>query len=116
MADWSDAEPTSALSHFPPGFPIAIAASVRLGLSPAQGARLIESVAFAATVAIVTYIVGSTVGILAGILLAIAVMIARPIVLVHLSVLSEPLFLCALAATLLGMLRRWHPLVVGTIA
>jgi hypothetical protein len=85
-------------------------------MSPAQGARLIESVAFAITVAIVTYIVVSTVGTLAGILLAIAVMIARPIVLVHMSVLSEPLFLCALAATLLGMLRRWHPLVVGTIA
>jgi hypothetical protein len=116
MAGWSDAEPTSALSHFPPGFPVAIAASVRLGLLPAQGARLIESVAFAVTVAIVTYIVGSTVGTLAGILLAVAVMIARPIVLVHLTVLSEPLFLCALAATVLGMLRGWHPLVVGTIA
>jgi hypothetical protein len=44
------------------------------------------------------------------------VMIARPIVLVHVSVLSEPLFLCALAATLLGMLRRWHPLGVGILA
>jgi hypothetical protein len=64
----------------------------------------------------VTYIVCSTVGTLAGILIAIAVTIARPIVLVHVSVLSEPLFLCALAATLLGMLRRWHPLAVGILA
>jgi 4-amino-4-deoxy-L-arabinose transferase and related glycosyltransferases of PMT family len=115
-SDWSDTDPTSSLSHFPPGFPIAIAAAVEVGLSPIQGARVIETVAFALTVAIMTYAVGVTVGTLASILLGLALMVARPIVLVHLSVLSEPLFLCLLAATLTGMLRRWHPLAVGTAA
>ncbi|HMA24283.1 MAG TPA: hypothetical protein VKP00_09815 [Gemmatimonadaceae bacterium] len=113
MADWNDPTPSSALSHFPPGFPIAIATGVKLGMSAVQSARVIEAVAFGVTVAIVTYIVGSTVGTLAGLLIAIALLLARPIVYVHLSVLSEPLFLCVLALTLLGMLRRWHPLAVG---
>jgi hypothetical protein len=116
MSDWNDADPTSALSHFPPGFPIAIAATVKVGLSPSQGARAVEAVAFAATVAIMTYVVGITVGIGAAILLAVALMDARPIVLVHLSVLSEPLFLCTLTVTLFGMSRRWHPLAVGLAA
>jgi len=116
MSDWSDSDPTSPLSHFPPGFPIGIAATVDLGLSPTQGARAIETVAFALTVAIVTYTVGVTVGTLAGALIGLALMLARPIVLVHLSVLSEPLFLSVLAVTLVGMTRRWHPLAVGTAA
>jgi hypothetical protein len=46
----------------------------------------------------------------------VVVIIARPIVLVHLSVLSEPLFLCALSATLFAMVRRWNPLAVGMFA
>ncbi|HEX8945001.1 MAG TPA: hypothetical protein VF785_17830 [Gemmatimonadaceae bacterium] len=116
ISDWTVADPTSPLSHFPPGFPIAIAATVKVGMSPRQGARAVEALAFASTVAIMTYMVGMTVGILAAILLAVALMDARPIVLVHLSVLSEPLFLCTLTVTLLGMTRRWHPLAVGLAA
>jgi len=116
MADWGDPEPTSALSHFPPGFPVAIATTVKIGLSPTQGARLIETSAFGVTVAILTYVLCSTVGIFSGISIAIALMLARPIILVHLSVLSEPLFLCVFAVTLLGTLRRWHPLAAGTFA
>jgi hypothetical protein len=116
MADWSDPEPTSSLSHFPPGFSVAIAAGVKAGAPATQSARLIETLSFALTVAIMTYIVGSTVGTLAAVLVALSVMLARPIVLVHVSILSEPLFLCALAATLLGVLRRWHPLAIGTVA
>ncbi|MGE5733364.1 MAG: hypothetical protein ACM37U_15565, partial [Gemmatimonas sp.] len=60
MADWNDPTPSSALSHFPPGFPIAIATGVKLGMSAVQSARVIEVVAFGATVAIVTYVVCST--------------------------------------------------------
>jgi len=116
MADWSDPAPTSALSHFPPGFSVAIAVGVKGGAGAKQSARLVETLSFALTVAIVTYTVGSTVGIFAAIAVALSIMLARPIVLVHVSILSEPLFLCALSATLLGMLQRWHPLAVGTLA
>ena len=48
--------------------------------------------------------------------MAVALLLARPIVFVHLSVLSEPLFLALLAATLLAMVKRTHPLVAGSYA
>jgi hypothetical protein len=115
-ADWTEPEPTSALSHFPPVFSVVIAGGVKVGLAPTQSARIVESIAFGITVAIVMDMVGMTGGNLAGILVVAAVMIARPIVLVHLSVLSEPLFLCVLTATLFGMVRRWPPLAVGMLA
>jgi len=115
-ADWFAPEPAAALAHFPPGLPIALSIGVAAGISAPQTARVVNAIAFAITVAILAYLVGCSTGTLGGMAIGIALLVARPIVLVHLSVLSEPLFLALLAATLLAMVKRAHPLVAGSYA
>lgn len=116
MAEWYDDEPTSPLSHFPPGLPIALATTIKLGFAPTQGARVVNALAQAVTVGIVTYIVATTGGIFAGVVVAIAVLVGRPFVLASLAVLSEPLFLALLSLALWGMIFRWPAALVGLVA
>ena len=42
-ARWWSSDSTAALAHFPPGFATALAAPVRLGMDPMQGARLVQA-------------------------------------------------------------------------
>lgn len=105
-AHWDSGDSTSALSHFPPGLPLAIAVPVRLGMDPVQGSRLVSATAAFVTVATLAFLVGEATAPLAGILLATALFAMSAMQLVHLSVLSEPLFLAFLALTLAAMVRR----------
>lgn len=116
MADWRNAQPTSELSHFPPGYPALIAVMMHAGMSAVQGARLIDIIASGVTVALMVLIVSETVGIVAGCTVGIALLVAQPIVLVQLMILSEPLFLCLVAFAALALTRRWPALVAGLIA
>jgi 4-amino-4-deoxy-L-arabinose transferase-like glycosyltransferase len=101
-AKWASADSVSPLTHFPPGFPTTIAIPVRLGMAPAQGARLVVALAAFATVTIAAWTVGAAVGAWAGTLAAILRVATPALVDAHLSVLSEPLFLaCVTAATAL---------------
>ena len=77
MAEWSDPDSTSALRHFPPGFPIAIAIPVALGARPEQAARGVEAVSAFATVALAVWIVAAVAGSGAG-ALAGAALLATP--------------------------------------
>jgi hypothetical protein len=105
-AHWDSGDSTSALSHFPPGLPIAVAVPVRLGMDPVQGSRLVSATAAFVTVATLAFLVGEATAPLAGILLATALFAMSAMHVVHLSVLSEPLFLAFLALTLAAMVRR----------
>ncbi len=116
MAAWPSTDSTSSLAHFPPGFPLAVAATLAAGMEPLQGARLIEAISFGVTVAILALLVASEAGMIAGLVLGVALLVARPLVLVHLSVLSEPLFLALMSLTLAAMVRRAHPLTSGLLA
>ena len=102
ISDWRSADSTSALAHFPPGYPTVLAAAIAAGASPARAARLVSAGAAFVTIAVATALVTSVAGFLAGILLAAALLVMHAMVIVHLSVLSEPLFLacfvCAVAA------------------
>lgn len=116
MAEWNEDQPTSSLTHFPPGLPIALAITIKLGFTPTQGARAVNAVTSGITVGIVTLLVGTTGGIFAGIVAAIAMLVGRPFVLTSLAVLSEPLFLALLSLTLWGMVSRWPPVATGLLA
>lgn len=116
FADWKAVKPTDRLAHFPPGFPLAIATTVSAGLQAPQGARLIEAASAAATVGMLAYVVAVDVGLVAATALFAAIVFSRPLELVHLFVLSEPLFLFFVALTFVGMLRRWPALTLGCIA
>jgi hypothetical protein len=105
-AHWDSADSTSALSHFPPGLPLAIAVPVRMGMDPVQGSRLVSATAAFVTVATLVFLVGEATTPLAGILLATSLFAMSAMYVVHLSVLSEPLFLAFLALTLAAMVRR----------
>jgi hypothetical protein len=121
-AEWSSADSTSPLAHFPPGFSTALALPVRLGLAPTQAARLVEALAAGVTVTVLVLLVGGATTPLAGILVAVALFAMDAMHEVHVSVLSEPLFLACLALTLAAMvhapdrpLRAGVPAALGAL-
>lgn len=102
-AKWSSADSTSPLGHFPPGFSTALALPVRFGLASTQAARLVEAAAAAITVTVLVLLVSGAATPLAGMLAAVALFATNAMHEVHVSVLSEPLFLACLALTLAAM-------------
>jgi len=116
-ARWWDPDSSTMLAHFPPGFAVAIAVPVRLGMDPQQGARLVEALSAFVTTATLVLLVADATAPLAGILLGVALIGMSSMHLVHVSVLSEPLFLALLALTLAAMARRpERPAVAGLLA
>jgi hypothetical protein len=75
-------------------------------MDPVQGSRLVSATAAFVTVATLAFLVGEATAPLAGILLATALFGMSATYVVHVSVLSEPLFLAFLALTLAAMVRR----------
>lgn len=112
-AAWWSADSTSALTHFPPGYPTVLALPVRLGMAPPQAARLVEALAAAVTIITLVLLVAEATTLLTGVLLGLALLVTRAMELVHLSVLSEPLFLACTALTLAAMVRARRPLAIG---
>ncbi|HVO35076.1 MAG TPA: hypothetical protein VMT21_05890 [Gemmatimonadales bacterium] len=116
MAAWSDADSTSALRHFPPGFPVVLAIPVALGADPQQAARGVEAVSALATVAVAVWVVAATAGAAAGALAGVTLLATPALVLDHARVLSEPLCLALLAASLALMVFSRRPLLYGLAA
>ena len=112
-APWWSADSVTALAHFPPGFSTALAVPVRYGMSPPQAARLIDAIAASITAATVVLLVSEATTLLAGALAAVALYTMAAMHLVHMSVLSEPLFLAWTALTLAVLARRTRPVVMG---
>ena len=105
IADWRSADSTSALAHFPPGYPTALAAAIAVGATPARAGRIVNAAAAFVSVAAAAALVTSVAGLLAGLSLAAALLVMHAVVIVHLSVLSEPLFLACLVCAVVGMER-----------
>lgn len=115
--DWEEPESTTVLAHFPPGFSAVIAVPLALGMPPVQGARLVEALAALATVTTIVWLVGISAGLAAGAAAGVMLLCTPALAAVHESVLSEPLFLALLAATLALMTRRAdRPLRAGVAA
>lgn len=105
-APWWSALTNQPLTHFPPGFSTAIAIPVWYGLDAIQGARLVQ--AFSAGVTALTFVIllWPVAGGVGAVLAVIALALMPAFVQVHLSVLSEPLFLALLVLLLWAMIYR----------
>lgn len=103
--EWDSPDSTSALSLWPPGYPAAIALPMELGLSPVQSGRWINVVAAGITALVVGLLVASAAGSGAGLVAVLVVFATQSVFDVHLSVLSEPLFIALLLLTLAAMVR-----------
>jgi hypothetical protein len=96
-SSWMATDTIAPLVHFPPGFPVAIAAGIAAGATPVNAARVVEATAAAVTVLSLMLAANAAGGLVAA-LVAFGVVAATPaFVMVHGSVLSEPLFLALLA-------------------
>ena len=105
ISDWRSADSTSALAHFPPGYPTVLAAAIAVGATPTRAARIVNAAAAFVTIAVAAALVTNVAGLLAGLSLAAALLVMHAMVIVHLSVLSEPLFLACLVCTVAAMER-----------
>ncbi len=115
--EWSRADSTSALSFWPPGYSAAIAVPMLGGASATQGGRIINVVAAALTALTLILLVSGAVGFPAGIITALVVFATPAVFDVHLSVLSEPLFITCLLFTLAAMVYARDRLVLlGVVA
>jgi hypothetical protein len=94
---WAAMDTTDLLAHFPPGFPTAIAGGVALGIPPVQSARLVIAIAAFVSATVIALLLESEA---LGLLGVAAVFLTPAVVNVHLSVLSEPLFLAILVSVL----------------
>jgi len=106
-ARWWSTDSTAALAHFPPGYATALAAPVKLGMDPMQGARLVQALCAFVIVTTLVLLVSEATAPVAAVLLATALFSMASMHEVHVSVLSEPLFLALLVLALFAMVR--HP-------
>src|ERR1019366_2961503 len=94
---WASTDTMAPLVHFPPGFPATIALGITAGATPVNAARFVEAAAAAVTAVSVVLAASAAGGVIAA-LVALGIAAATPaFVMVHASVLSEPLFLALLA-------------------
>jgi hypothetical protein len=109
VSDWTATDSTSALTHFPPGYPTAISLPIVLGASPRQAARIVDAIAAFIEFALVVGLVASVASLATAVCLAAALLVMHPIAVIHLSVLSEPLYLACTLCTLFAMVRLTEP-------
>ncbi|HWZ60456.1 MAG TPA: hypothetical protein VNW46_15860 [Gemmatimonadaceae bacterium] len=115
VTPWTAVDTSGMLAHFPPGFPTAIAAPIAVGLSPIQAARLIVALSAFASAVLLVLLVDTAAGRSAALTAAAGAALTPALVTVHLSVLSEPLFLALMLATMMACLAR-RPGVTGALA
>jgi hypothetical protein len=114
---WDEDDSTASLTVWPPGFSTAMAVPQRLGASRLMSARIVMSVSAYVTAATLFILLEDAAGPVAA-LVGVTVAFATPAIAgVHLSVLSEPLFLACLLLTLLAITRKpRRPLISGSAA
>jgi hypothetical protein len=105
VAEWDSGDSTSALQHFPPGIPLLVAPGVAVGLPAVQSARLVQTLAAGATLALAFWIVSGVAGMSGGALAALLLLAMPAMASDHIRVLSEPLFLALFLLTLGCMAR-----------
>ena len=97
-AHWDSPDTTSTLAHFPPGFPATIAVGIAAGLTPQNSARFVMAVSAAMATAAVLLAAAEGGSLVGGFLAVLILAVTPAMVIVHASVLSEPLFLALFAA------------------
>ena len=113
-SQWDAEDSTSALTTWPPAFSIVMAMPRAVGVGSLLSARIVNAVAAFITATVLFLLFAGAAGIVAAICGVAAVFATTAIVGVHLSVLSEPLFLACLGLTLAAMVGGGaRPLVAG---
>jgi hypothetical protein len=119
---WESNDSTAPLVHFPPLFPATIALGIATGATPLNAARFVEATAGAVMVVSIILAANMAGGLVAAVV-ALGVLAGTPaMIVVHASVLSEPLFLALLALFIWQMARERRgtdlkrTLVLGAIA
>jgi hypothetical protein len=102
---WDSPDTTAALAHFPPGFSTAIAAGITAGALPTNAARFVEASAAAITLFALALAAGAAAGPLGALTVAGIIGFTPAMLVVHASVLSEPLFLALTALFVLVLVR-----------
>jgi len=115
-AHWLSDDSTEALGHFPPGYPLIIAVPVALGAPAVQAARGIEAAAAFVTVALAVWLVGAVAGTAAGALAGVLLLVSPSFAFDHWQIISEPLCLALLLATLALVTRSSKPWTYGLTA
>lgn len=103
---WDAPGPRTPLSHYPPGFPVLIAAGVAAGLTPVQSAVLWLALGAAGAVGLATLVLTGAAGPAWGAVGALLLCLSAPLVRLHTSIWSEPVFMALLGALLWLRLRR----------
>ena len=117
MAPWWSDGASQALTHFPPGYPAVLAVPVALGVSAPMAARMVQAAAAGATAALFVFTLWPLAGGWGAALGAMVLALTPAVVFVHLSVLSEPLFLALMMLALWSLVRRPRsPLLHGLVA
>ncbi|MFL5578066.1 MAG: hypothetical protein ACJ79S_19090 [Gemmatimonadaceae bacterium] len=117
---FSDALPndsTPALTHWPPGYSLAIASLHATGLSLLDSARAIQATSAALTVGLLVFLLADAASLAAGLLCAAALLVTPFAVEDNAQVLSEPLFLALVVSTAASMVARpSRPMLYGLLA
>ena len=107
FADWNAPDSTSPLTDYPAGFSLVLAGPIALGVAPAQAARWVEAASVGGAVGLAVGLLEAAAGVEAAVL-GFALLVLMPALTdVSLWILSEPLFLLVVAATLAEMIG--HP-------
>ena len=102
---WSDST-SQPLAHFPPGYSTVLSLPIAFGMNALQGARVVQSLAAGATAALFVVTLSPVVGALGAALGAVVLALMPAYAFVHLSVLSEPLYLAFVMLLLWSFARR----------
>ena len=102
---WSDST-TAPLAHFPPGYSTVLAVPIGLGADARLAARIVQALSAGLTTIAVMLMLWPVAGAWGAVLGVIAIAMSPAIVVSHLSVLSEPLFLALVTLAMWSMVRR----------
>lgn len=102
---WSDST-TQPLTHFPPGYSATLAAPIAIGFDARLAARIVQAVAAGLTTVVLMLTLWPVAGAGGAVLGMLAMALSPAYVMVHLSVLSEPLFLAFVMCALWSFARR----------
>lgn len=114
VTPWTANDTSGPLAHFPPGFSTAIAAPVAVGMSPIQGGRLIVALSAFVSAVLLILLVGAAAGTGAAVIAFVGAVVTPAVVNLHISILSEPLFLAVLLGAMIACLAR-RPAVSGAL-
>lgn len=115
--NWRAPDSITPMTRVMPGLSLVLASGIRIGVSALQGARVLQAISAFGIVFAAAWLAYSAAGPLTAALVATSFLMLPTFLLVHLYVLTEPLFLVTLLGALVLMTRAQpNPLALGVLA